>query len=60
MIDSLETSSNRHFKLKWKRNELKRLKMNLALLEAEIKKLEVEIRQLKTFSLRRCFGFPDV
>jgi predicted nuclease with TOPRIM domain len=60
MIDSLETSSNRHFKLKWKRNELKRLKMNLALLEAEIKKLEAEIRQLQTFSFRRCFGFPDV
>jgi hypothetical protein len=63
MIDSLETSSNCHFKLKWKRNELKRLKMNLALLallEAEIKKLEVEIRQLQTFSFRRCFGFPDV
>jgi hypothetical protein len=34
--------------------------MNLALLEAEIKKLEVEIRQLQTFSFRRCFGFPDV
>jgi hypothetical protein len=59
MIDNLETSSNHHFKLKWKRNELKRLKMNLALLEAEIKKLEVEIRQLQTFSFRRCFGFPD-
>jgi hypothetical protein len=60
MIDNLETSSNRHFKLKWKRNELKRLKMNLVLLEAEIKKLEAEIRQLQTFSFRRCFGFPDV
>jgi hypothetical protein len=59
MSDSLETSSNRHFKLKWKRNELERLKMNLALLEAEVKKLEVEIRELQTFSLRRCFGFPD-
>jgi hypothetical protein len=59
MIDSLETSSNRHFKLKWKGNELKRLKMNLALLEGQIKKLEREIRQLQTFSLRRCFGFPD-
>jgi hypothetical protein len=59
MNDSLETRSNRHFKLQWKRNELKRLKMNLALLEAQIKKLEAEIRQLQTFSLRRCFGFPD-
>jgi hypothetical protein len=59
MIDGLETSSNRHFKLKWKRNELKRLKMNLALLEAQIKKLELEIRQLQTFSFQRCFGFPD-
>jgi hypothetical protein len=34
--------------------------MNLALLEAQIKKLEVEIRKLQTFSFRRCFGFPDV
>jgi hypothetical protein len=59
MIDSLETSSNRHFKLKWKRNELKRLKMNLVLLKAQIKKLEVEISQLQIFSLRRCFGFTD-
>jgi hypothetical protein len=59
MIDSLETSSNPHFKLKWKSNELKWLKMNLALLEAEMKKLEVEIRQLQTFGFRRCFGFPD-
>jgi hypothetical protein len=33
--------------------------MNLALLEAQIKKLESEIRQLQTFSFRRCFGFPD-
>jgi hypothetical protein len=33
--------------------------MNLALLEAEIKKLESEISQLQTFSFRRCFGFPD-
>jgi hypothetical protein len=56
MIDSLE--NHRHFKLKWKRNELKRLKRNLALLQAEIKKLESEIRQLHTFSFRRCFGFP--
>jgi hypothetical protein len=53
MSDNLETSSNRHFKLKWKRNELKRLKMNLALLEAEINKLEAEIRQLQTFSFKR-------
>jgi hypothetical protein len=59
MVDSLETSSNRHFKLKWKRNELKRLKLNLALLKAQIKKLESEISQLQTFSFRRCFGFPD-
>jgi prefoldin subunit 5 len=59
MIDSLETSSNRHFKLQWKRNELKRLKMNLAMLQAQIQKLESEIRQLQTFSFRRCFGFPD-
>jgi prefoldin subunit 5 len=55
----METSSNRHFKLQWKRNELKRLKMNLALLEAQIKKLEAEIRQLQTFSFRRFLGLPD-
>jgi hypothetical protein len=36
-----------------------RLKMNLALLRAQIKKLKSEISQLKTFSFRRCFGFPD-
>jgi prefoldin subunit 5 len=59
MVDSMETSSNRHFKLQWKRNELKRLRMNLAMLEAEIKKLELEISQLQTFSFRRCLGFPD-
>jgi hypothetical protein len=35
MIDSLETSSNRHFKLKWKRNELRRLKMNRAVLKEQ-------------------------
>jgi prefoldin subunit 5 len=58
MNDSMETSSNRHFKLQWKRNELKRLKMNLALLEAQIKKLEAEIRQLQTFSFRRFLGLP--
>jgi hypothetical protein len=55
----METSSNRHFKLQWKRNELKRLRMSLAMLEAEIKKLELEISQLQTFSFRRCLGFPD-
>jgi hypothetical protein len=33
--------------------------MNLALLEAQIKKLELEIRQLESFSFKRCFGYPD-
>jgi hypothetical protein len=59
MVDSMETSSNRHFRLQWKRNELKRLKMNLALLEAQIKKLEAEIRQLQSFSFRHFLGLPD-